>query len=65
MANEISDTESIASSGGSATEHLKAPSGAKSKVWKYFGFTTNEAGPHNITYIRVMVVVILLGPMDK
>ena len=47
MANKISDTESVtssASSGGSATEYLKAPSGAKSKVWKYFGFTMNESG---------------------
>ena len=48
MPNEISDTESVtssaSSSGGSATEHLKAPSGAKSKVWKYFSFTTNESG---------------------
>ena len=38
MANEISDTESVtssaSSSGGSATECLKAPSGAKSKVLK-------------------------------
>ena len=25
-------------------KRLKAPSGAKSKVWKYFGFTTNESG---------------------
>ena len=48
MANEISDTESVTSSassnGGSATKRLKAPSGAKSKVWKYFGFTTNKSG---------------------
>ena len=48
MANEISDTKSdtssASSSAGSTTEHLKAPSGAKSKVWKYFGFTTNESG---------------------
>ena len=48
MANEISDTESLtssaSSSAGSATERLKAPRGAKSKVWKYFGFTMNESG---------------------
>ena len=48
MANEISDTKSdtssASSSAGSITEHLKVPSGAKSKVWKYFGFTTNESG---------------------
>ena len=48
MANEISDTESVtssaSSSAGSATERLKAPRGAKSKVWKYFGFTMNESG---------------------
>ena len=48
MANEISDTESVtssaSSSAGSATERLKAPSRAKSKVWKYFVFTTNESG---------------------
>ena len=28
----------------SSTEHLKAPTGAKSKLWKYFGFAMNEAG---------------------
>ena len=48
MANKISDTESVtssaSSSAGSATERLKAPSGAKSKVWKYFGFTMNKPG---------------------
>ena len=48
MANEISDTKSdtssASSSAGSTTEHLKAPSRAKSKVWKYFGFTANESG---------------------
>ena len=47
MVNRVSDTKSVtssASSGEGATEHLKAPTGAKSKVWKYFGFTTNEAG---------------------
>ena len=51
MANEISDMESISSSAsstsgsaGSTTEYLKPLSGAKSKVWRYFRFETNEAG---------------------
>ena len=48
MASKISDTESVSSSTssstGSATNRLKAPVGVKSKVWKYFGFATNEAG---------------------
>ena len=48
MAIKISDTESVSSSESSstssATDRLKAPAGAKSKVWKYFGFATNEAG---------------------
>ena len=43
-----SDTESTNSSTSnstdSSTEHLKAPTGAKSKVWKYFGFAMNETG---------------------
>ena len=46
--NKISDTKfvnsSTSSSAGSSTEHLKAPTGAKSKASKYFGFATNEAG---------------------
>ena len=48
MANEISDTEYISSrvsiSAGGSTEGLKALNGAKSKVWKHFGFVTSEAG---------------------
>jgi len=45
-----SDTESISSSISATTsspgEHLqvKPLPGAKSKVWNYFGFVTNEAG---------------------
>ena len=34
----------VSSSAGGSTEGLKAPNGAKSKVWKHFGFVTNEAG---------------------
>ena len=45
MEKQISDTELVnsntSSSTGSSTERLKA---AKCKVWKYFGFMTNEAG---------------------
>ena len=52
MASEISDTEStnsstsnnVSGSTGSSTEYLKAPTGGKSKVWKYFGFAMNETG---------------------
>ena len=48
MENQISDTKSfnssMSSSAGSSTGHLKAPTRAKSKVWKYFVFVTNEAG---------------------
>ena len=45
MENQISDTQlvssSTSSSAGRSTKHLKAPTGAKSTVWKYFGL---EAG---------------------
>ena len=52
MASETSDTKSTDSSAsgsvsgsvGISTECLKASTGAKSKVWKYFRFTTNETG---------------------
>jgi len=46
------DTESIndsisamiSATTSSPGEHLKPLPGANSKVWKYFGFVTNEAG---------------------
>ena len=48
MANKLSDAESADSiensSAGNSTDRLRLPTGAKSKVWKYFGFATNEAG---------------------
>ena len=48
MEKQISDTESVkssmSSSEGSSTEHLKAPTRARCKVWKYFESVTNEAG---------------------
>ena len=48
MEKQISDTElvnsNMSSSTGSSIECLKAPTTAKCKVWKYFGFVTNEAG---------------------
>ena len=52
MENKSSDTEfvsgsmssSMSSSTSNSTEHLQAPTGPKSKVWKYFGFATDEAG---------------------
>ena len=58
MANKISDTESIisstSSSAGSATTRFKSPSEAKSKVWKYFGFSTNESGV--IVYTDIITI---------
>ena len=48
MEKLISDTESVkssmSSSVGRSTEHLKAPTRAKCKVWKYFRFVMNEVG---------------------
>ena len=48
MANKSSDAESADSSenssAGNSTDRLRPPTGAKSKVWKYFRFATNEAG---------------------
>ena len=50
MTNETSDTDSTNSnvsgsvSGGSSTKCLKALTGAKSKMWKYFRFAMNETG---------------------
>ena len=48
MEKQISDTElvnsNMSSRTGSSTEHLKVPTRAKCKVWKYFGFVMNEAG---------------------
>ena len=48
MEHEASDTESITSSASgstsASTEVLKPLPGAKSKVWKYFGFVANESG---------------------
>ena len=48
MENQIIDAElvnsSMSNSMGSSVEHLKAPTIAKSKVWKHFGLVTNEAG---------------------
>ena len=47
MEKQISDSELVnsntSSSMGSSTECLKAPTRVKCKVWKYFGFVTNEA----------------------
>ena len=48
MLKQISDAELVnsntSSSTGSSTEHLKAPTRPEYKVWKHFGFVTNEAG---------------------
>ena len=55
MEKQINDTELVNSSRtGSSTECLKAPTRAKCKVWKYFGFVMNEAG----LIVRCMYVLV-------